>query len=61
MHYIDRPLRIEGRVSDPIWAMEDGDSSSPIGLRLDCGGAGVLYLSRKQAQQIIETLVQILV
>jgi hypothetical protein len=32
--------------------MEDGPESHPIGIRLDCGDSGVVYLSREQAADL---------
>ena len=57
----ENDLRLDGVAGDPIWAMTDGDDEHPIGLRLDSGDSGVVYLSRKQAKEIIESLVSELV
>jgi hypothetical protein len=50
------PLSISGRVGEPIWWMMDGPETHPIGLRLDCGDGGVIYLNKEQAQEIIDNL-----
>jgi hypothetical protein len=50
-------LMLEGKATDNIWAMEDGPESHPIGIRLDCGDSGVVYLSRSQADDLTTMLV----
>jgi hypothetical protein len=45
-------LHLSGLSTDHIWLMEDGPENHPIGVRLDCGDSGVVYLSKTQAQQL---------
>lgn len=49
-------LVLEGEATDNIWIMEDGPESHPIGVRLDSGDSGVVYLSRAQAQKLAREL-----
>jgi hypothetical protein len=49
-------LRLSGLASGCIWTMEDGPESHPIGIRLDCGKSGTVYLSREQAAELAEQL-----
>lgn len=49
-------LKLEGQSTDLIWVMEDGPESHPIGLRLDSGDSGVVYLSKSQANEVIDCL-----
>jgi len=42
-------LFINGLATDHIWLMEDGPDTHPIGVRLDCGDSGTVYMSREQA------------
>lgn len=49
-------LYLNGLGTDHIWLMEDGPESHPIGVRLDCGDSGTVYLSRQQAQDLAEQL-----
>lgn len=47
-------LRIEGHAGSPIWAMAEGDGT--IGLRLDCGDGGVVFLTEQQAREVINAI-----
>lgn len=49
-------LVLNGKATDHIWLMEDGPPSHPIGVRLDCGDSGTVYLSRSQALDLAEQL-----
>lgn len=49
-------LRLEGLATNDIWSIEDGPNTHPIGLRLDAGDSGVVYLSKKQAIEVIKSL-----
>lgn len=49
-------LQIQGIAGDPIWVMCDGTEPYVIGVRLDCGDAGVVYLSREQATELAKQL-----
>lgn len=42
-------LVLNGKATDHIWLMEDGKEPHAIGLRMDCGDSGVVYLTREQA------------
>lgn len=48
------PLRLDGCAGSPIWTMEEADGT--IGLRLDCGDAGMVRLTVTQAQEVISAL-----
>lgn len=39
---------------DQIWT--HGDLPDKIGLRFDCGDAGVIFLNQEQTQELIEVL-----
>lgn len=47
-------LFLYGEAKGPIWAMEDRPGL--IGLRLDCGDAGTVYLTKEQAGEVIARL-----
>jgi hypothetical protein len=47
-------LRIEGHAGNPIWSMTEANGE--IGLRLDCGDAGVVWMTPEQARETIEAL-----
>jgi hypothetical protein len=49
-----RNLFLNGKATDHIWAMEDVPGY--IGLRMDCGDSGAVYMTPKQAEEVIETL-----
>lgn len=54
--YNNSDLFIHGHSTDHIWLMEDGPESHPIGIRLDCGDSGAVYLSKLQARDLAEQL-----
>jgi hypothetical protein len=54
-------LSIQGIAGDPIWIMCDGTEDFPIGIRLDCGDGGVVYVSRKQATELVDQLTKTLI
>ena len=47
-------LSLQGKSTDHIWTMEDVEGY--IGLRLDSGDSGTVYLTKSQAQQVIDNL-----
>ena len=49
-------LILQGRCSDPIWVQVDGEEPFSIGIRMDCGDAGVVYLTRDQAYELLKQL-----
>lgn len=52
-----RKLQLQGKATDHIWGMVHAEEGVPyIGLRVDCGDSGTLYLTRSQAHEVIETL-----
>lgn len=51
---LSKKLSLDGKATDHIWAMEDVEGY--IGLRMDCGDAGTVYLTPKQARDVISTL-----
>ena len=51
-------LMIQGNAGDPIWVMCDGQEPHVIGIRLDCGDSGVVYLSREQAKELADQLIK---
>jgi hypothetical protein len=52
----ERPLLIQGKATDLIWLMQDGEEPHVIGVRLDSGDAGVVYLTRQQALDLADQL-----
>ena len=52
-------LALHGIAGDPIWVMVDGPDSHPIGIRLDCGDSGVVYLSVEQAEDLESQLLKV--
>jgi hypothetical protein len=40
--------------------MADGDEPNVIGIRMDCGDSGTVYVSRDQAKELAEQLQSIL-
>lgn len=52
-------LSLNGRATDHIWLMEDGPGSHPIGVRMDCGDSGVVYMSRNQAADLASQLLDL--
>jgi hypothetical protein len=51
-------LHLAGHATDHIWGMAHGDDC--IGLRVDCGDAGTLYMTKEQAREVIDTLLALL-
>lgn len=49
-------LHLQGNCTDHIWLMLDGEEPNVIGLRMDCGDSGTVYLSRSQAVFLVEEL-----
>lgn len=49
-------LHLSGRSTDHIWFMEDGEEPHVIGIRMDSGDAGVVYLTREQAADLAKGL-----
>jgi hypothetical protein len=47
-------LFLYGHAKGPIWAM--GEKAGLIGLRFDSGDAGVVYLTKEQAKDVIDQL-----
>jgi hypothetical protein len=45
-----KPLQLSGFATDHIWIMEDIDGY--IGIRLDCGDSGTVYLTKAQAKEL---------
>lgn len=41
-------LRLNGKCTDHIWLMEDGAERHVIGVRMDCGDSGTVYLTRER-------------
>ena len=52
----DNELFLHGLATDHIWLMETGPQSHPIGIRLDSGDSGTVYVSRSQAKDLAEQL-----
>jgi hypothetical protein len=52
-------LILQGHANDPIWLMRDG-ANGEIGIRFDCGDAGVVYVSDSQAQNLVADLQKLL-
>lgn len=50
----EKDLFLHGYATDHIWCMEDVEGH--IGIRLDCGDSGVVYLTHKQAKDLAEQL-----
>ena len=53
---LDRTLHLNGNATDHIWCMADGDEPNVIGVRMDCGDSGTVYLTREQAADLSEQL-----
>jgi hypothetical protein len=49
-------LRLHGRCTDHIWTMQDGQEPYVIGVRMDCGDSGTVYLTREQAAELADQL-----
>ena len=52
-------LRLQGKCTNHIWLMEDGEPPHTIGLRMDCGDSGVVYLTELQARDLAGQLLNI--
>jgi len=50
------PLWLQGRSTDLIWLMMDGEEPHCIGIRMDCGDSGTVYVTRQQAEDLIGQL-----
>jgi hypothetical protein len=57
---LDKTLHLNGNATDHIWLMADGDEPNVIGIRMDCGDSGTVYVSRDQAKELAEQLQSIL-
>lgn len=51
----EQKLHINGQATDNIWGMVH-EPEHRIGLRVDCGDAGTLFLTKSQAHDVIDTL-----
>jgi hypothetical protein len=49
-------LHLQGKCTDHVWLMEDGEEPSVIGVRMDCGDSGTVYLTRDQAADLADQL-----
>jgi len=49
-------LTLDGKATDHIWCMADGDEPHVIGIRMDCGDSGTVYVTRDQAKELAEQL-----
>jgi hypothetical protein len=56
VHDPNPSLYLHGKCSDHIWLMEDGPEPHILGIRMDCGDSGVVYLTREQAADLEEQL-----
>ena len=50
-------LLLQGNCTNHIWLMKDGKPPHTIGLRMDCGDGGVVYLTEEQARDLIKQLI----
>jgi hypothetical protein len=57
---LDKVLHLNGNATDHIWIMADGDEPNVIGVRMDCGDSGTVYMSRGQAKDLVEQLQDVL-
>ncbi len=55
---LDKELHLNGNATDHIWCMADGDEPNVIGVRMDCGDSGTVYLTREQAADLSEQLAE---
>ena len=55
-----KELHLSGKCTDHIWLMRDGEEPYVIGLRMDCGDSGTVYLTREQAAFLAKELVKFL-
>ena len=52
----DLSLHLQGKCTDHIWLMEDGPEPHTLGIRMDCGDSGVVYLTHEQAADLADQL-----
>ena len=52
----EEDLYIHGKATDHIWCMEDKPGF--IGVRLDCGDSGTVYLTYDQAKELASQLLE---
>lgn len=52
----DGSLSLHGKCTNHIWLMEDGEEPHTIGIRMDCGDSGTVYVTHEQAQDLVEQL-----
>jgi hypothetical protein len=53
---LDKTLHLNGNATDHIWTMGDGDEPNVIGIRMDCGDSGTVYVTREQAVELATQL-----
>jgi hypothetical protein len=53
-----KELSLDGKSTNHIWIMEDGPETHPVGIRLDCGDAGTVYMSYDQCMELANQLCQ---
>jgi hypothetical protein len=58
VHDPNPSLYLHGKCSDHIWLMGDGAEPHVLGVRMDCGDSGVVYLTREQAKDLAEQLAE---
>lgn len=51
-------LEVRGYATDHIWALTN--EAGEIGLRFDCGDSGTLFLTKRQAHEVINVLNEVL-
>jgi hypothetical protein len=54
---INAKLHLQGKATDHIWLMEDGEEPHAIGVRLDSGDSGAVYFTRAQALDLAAQLI----
>jgi len=52
----DLSLHLHGKCTDHIWLMEDGPEPHTLGIRMDCGDSGAVYLTHEQAADLANQL-----
>jgi hypothetical protein len=56
---IDRDeLILQGKATDMIWLMDGGEEPHTIGIRLDDGDSGVVYVTPEQAKDLAGQLLE---
>jgi hypothetical protein len=55
---LGNPLSLSGKSTDHIWLMEDVEGY--IGIRMDCGDSGTVYVTKAQAKDLAEQLLSFL-